>query len=408
MQFPSRPNRRAWTRTALAVLASTALVAGCGGGSDSIPLPTITSVKVMGDSLADVGTFGVKFTVQGTATSAQSIFPELVAASYGISQHCNYFAFTGTNFTLNTAQTGCTNYAIGGGRINGATANNGAGLEGGAADPRNVGVQLQAAAAAGNHTANDLLLIDGGGNDAADVVKLYLAIGAAAAVSPTAQLAAVNAYGNALKTILPATTVDPLLASAQGLADAGGIYMKALATSFAGQIRTLALDKGAQHVVLINMPAITNTPLFQGVLDQIATANGGGAAGTQARTLAAALFDNWVKAFNNELAAQVAGESRILLVDMYTLFNNWVAFPSSFGLTNVTLPACAATGVSEDNAAFWPSCNSTALSQATPLAGTGSEWWRTFLFSDSFHPTPYGHQMAATYIRAALFNKSWQ
>ena len=51
-----------WTMRA-AALTVAALVAACGGG-DKAP---ITSVKVMGDSLADSGTFGLKFTVQGAA-----------------------------------------------------------------------------------------------------------------------------------------------------------------------------------------------------------------------------------------------------------------------------------------------------------------------------------------------------
>ena len=48
-----------------AVLALSMLLAACGGGD-----PPITSVKVMGDSLADSGTFGLKFTVQGSAPTA--------------------------------------------------------------------------------------------------------------------------------------------------------------------------------------------------------------------------------------------------------------------------------------------------------------------------------------------------
>jgi len=53
---------RSWVLLALASL----LIAACGGGgSDGSTRVQITSVKVMGDSLADSGTFGFKFTVQG-------------------------------------------------------------------------------------------------------------------------------------------------------------------------------------------------------------------------------------------------------------------------------------------------------------------------------------------------------
>lgn len=170
--LPQLHARRAWTRRlALTAVAGAALLAGCGGGGDATPLPNITAVKVLGDSLADVGTFGgVKATVQGTSTAPELMFPELIAQSYKIAQHCNFFSFTGTTFAPNTAKTGCTNYAIGGGRVNGATS----GIT--APDPRNIVVQMQAAVAGGNYTANDLVLIDGGGNDAADIVGLYLAV----------------------------------------------------------------------------------------------------------------------------------------------------------------------------------------------------------------------------------------
>ena len=52
-----------WHMHWVAAAAAVALMTACGGGGD----PEFTSVKVAGDSLADSGTFGVKFTVQGGA-----------------------------------------------------------------------------------------------------------------------------------------------------------------------------------------------------------------------------------------------------------------------------------------------------------------------------------------------------
>lgn len=395
------PAKGARAKTAVTAVFAAVLMAGCGGGGgDAIPLPTITSVKVMGDSLADVGVFGgVRATVQGSATAPEYMFPELVARSYRIAQHCNFYTFTGTTFAANTALTGCTNFAIGGGRINGATA----GMT--AADPRNIVVQLQTAVAGGNHTSNDLLLIDGGGNDAADIVGLYLGTAAGGA--------AITAYSNALKTLLPAATVDTTLATGPaGFASIGGTYMTALAGRFVDQIKTHALDRGARYVVLINMPAITNTPRFQAVLAGVAAANGGGTAGAAARGQAEALFKGWITAFNTELAAKVKDNKSVLLVDLYTQFNDQVARPAAYGLTNVTDTACPRTGTGTDGLPTYsfPTCTADALSRATPPAGAtgGGGWWRTYLFSDGFHPTPYGHELAALQIRTALFNASWQ
>jgi outer membrane lipase/esterase len=141
-----------------------AVLAACGGGgSDTAPRTSVTTLRVMGDSLADVGTYGFKFTIQGNDT-----YPERVAQSYGLDKGCNFFSFTGTTFAPNT-KAGCTNYAIGNSVIhpasNGFTA----------ADPRGLAVQLAAATAAGNFAAGDLLLVDGGGNDASALVGAYLA-----------------------------------------------------------------------------------------------------------------------------------------------------------------------------------------------------------------------------------------
>jgi outer membrane lipase/esterase len=400
-------SRRAWARhLSLTAVAAAALLAGCGGGGDAIPLPNITSVKVLGDSLADVGTFGgVKATVQGTAAAPELMFPEIIAASYNIAQHCNFFSFNGTTFVPNTAKTGCTNYAIGGGRVNGATAGQTA------ADPRNIVVQMQAAIAGGNYTANDLVLIDGGGNDAADIVGLYLAVGQAAAGTP-AQLAALNAYSTALKTVLAPATVDANLGSASGLATVGGLYMTALANRFADQIQANVLDKGAKQVVLVNMPGITNTPRFQLVLNSIAAANGGGTAGATARAGAETLFKGWVTAFNTQLNTRFGTNNSVAIIDLQKRFDDQVANPMTYGLTNVTTPACPATGVGSDGLPTYsfPTCTAAALTAQTPPAGAtgGGGWWRTYLFSDGFHPTPYGHALAATQIRTVLFNRSWQ
>ncbi|HEY9023484.1 MAG TPA: SGNH/GDSL hydrolase family protein [Burkholderiaceae bacterium] len=377
---------RSWAPLAL---ASALLLTACGGGgSDTSTRVHITSVKVMGDSLADSGTFGFKFTVQG----AQSfIYPERVATNFGVGTLCPYYVYTGTTFATST---GCTNYAIGGGRVNNYTA---------PTSPVSIVQQLvNAAAINGSYSATDLLIIDGGGNDGADLVGAYLAAASDGGAS----------YAALLQTVLPSATVQAALAQgAAGLASVGGTYMTAVADNFYSAIKTNALDKGAQHVVVLNMPGITNTPRFQMVLDAIAAANGGGTAGATARASAESLFKSWFVAFNSELAAKFNGNSNVVLVDFYTSFNDQIANPAQYSLTNVTTPACPATGVGSDGLPTYTfaTCTDTALSAMTPPAGSDgtANWWKSYAFSDSFHPTPFGHDLLARRILKSLGDAGW-
>ncbi len=378
-----------WPAAALGVL----LVACGGGGGDTTPRQSVSAVKTFGDSLADVGTFGgVRATVQGTDSL---MYPERVAITFGLDKGCNFYAFNGTTFIANPAP-GCRNYAIGGGVINGA----GAGFT--AADPRTVSVQLATAVAAGNHAAGDLLVVDGGGNDAANLVGAYLRAASDGGA----------AYTGVLGTLLTPNQVGTAAAGgAAGLAAVGGTYMQALADAFYNQIKTLALDKGAQRIVLLNMPGITNTPRFQRVLDGVALASGGGATGAAARAQSEALFKGWVNAFNTQLGTKFAGNAAVVVVDFNTAFNDQIAMPAQFGLSNVKDPACPSVGTGSDGLAIYsfPTCTATALSALTAPAGAtgGANWWKTYAFSDGFHPTPYGHQLVAQLISRALANVGW-
>ena len=100
-----------------------------------------------------------------------------------------------------------------------------------------------------------------------------------------------------------------------------------------------------------------------------------------------------------------------MIVDFYTAFNDQIAAPAQFALTNVKTPACPITGVGSDGLPTYTftTCTATALSVATPPAGAtgGANWWKTYAFSDGFHPTPYGHQLVAQLISRALANAGW-
>ena len=397
-------------KLALLATATAAIVAGCGGGSAD---PTsqragITSVKVMGDSLSDSGAFkgipgfGRMFSVQDSASEPNTVWTERIAALLGTPQLCSFFKFTGTTFIPNSV-TGCTNFAVGGGRINNFDPLSGAGNS-----PLSITFQLQTASAAGNYKSSDLLLVDGGGNDAADLVGAYLGAGTDGGVG----------FARMAGTLLPPATLNPLLAGGQtGLAQAGGLYMVALADMFYDSIKRTALDKGAEKVAVLNMPGITNTPRFQMALAGVAAAYGGGTAGATARGQAEALFKSWVEAFNARLATNVAGDKRIVLVDFYTAFNDQIANPAQYGLTNVTTPACPIVRDAQGQPVLsgglptynFQTCTAAALSAMTPPPGAtgGTNWWQTYAFSDGFHPTPLGYQLLSQLVAKSLSTAGW-
>lgn len=369
-------------RLAAGAVIAALLLASCGGGND----PSVTRLVVAGDSLADAGTYGLKFTVQNANAPAAGfpIYPEIVADAYELGDQCNYYVSTNSGFARNS-EPNCSNYAIGGGRILNPAAS------GGADSPLSIPRQLQAAGADFViYGEKDMILLDGGGNDAADLVGAYL--GAASGD------AGATAYRNFLLQQLTATEADGALAQPNGAAVAAGLYMQRLADTFYDAIDTHVLDRGASQVVVLNMPDITLTPRFQAVLAGVRAANG-----AQAAAQLQGAIQQWITAFNTQLATRIGDDDRVTLVDFYGTFTAQVANPADFGLDNATTPACPAVGVDGQGLPTYdfPTCTSAALDQ-NPPAGETAGWWRTWLFSDGFHPTPYGHALLADAILDAV------
>ena len=381
----------------LCALGAALALAGCGGGSSSGSANVslrVNNVKVIGDSIADSGTFGLKFSMQGSATEPMLIWTERIAAAYGAPTLCpRYIANSATTVVPNPSTASCNSYAVGGGRINIPTAPN---------SPFSIPQQLRDLAAEKTYAGGDLLLVDGGGNDAADLTGAFLGI-------PSDRGAAFAAL---VSTLVPPATVSAQLATGTaGAVNLGGLYMTALADRMFDAVKTSALDKGAPRVLILNMPAITNTPRFLDTLDLVARANGGGAEGAAVRTQTDAIIRGWIVAFNKQLAARFAGNANAVVVDFYTFFNDQATNPAKYGLTNVRTPACPVQGVGTDGLATYnaQTCTSTSLSATTPPAGAtgGTNWWRTYAFSDGFHPTMTGYQLLADQVTTSLKAAGW-
>jgi len=357
-------------------LASMAVLTACGGGNsgESQPSKTSTTVRVYGDSLADSGTFGFKATVQ---VAGNYIFPERIAMQFGQTL-CPYYVPSTTAADVYTPKTSCTNYAIAGGVLNKAS------LPNPTTNRKDIIAQLTdgSANAIGG---TDLVIIDGGGNDAANLVGAFLA----------AQQGSTTGLINLLSTMLTPTQMGALNpANPTTLFNAGNQYMTALADKFYDAVKANLLDKGANRVLYANIPDITLTPRFQMVLASI-----GQSQGVATQQALQAVFQGWVAAFNAEFATKAAAEARIAIVDIYSNFQDEVANPSVYALSNVKDPSCPITGQGSDGLPTYdfPSCTAAAAASD----------WQTRLFSDGFHPTPYGHQLASQLISRTLAQKGW-
>jgi phospholipase/lecithinase/hemolysin len=146
-------------------------------------------------------------------------------------------------------------------------------------------------------------------------------------------------------------------------------------------VKTLILAHGATHVVVLNLPDVSQTPFGYSVDAQ-----------TQA------LINTMVTTFNQQLAAGLSGTSGVLLVDAYTQIRAQTADPSQYGVTNNTDPACDLAALSTTLFA-----SSLVCTTSTVIAGDVSH----YQFADTVHPTPYGYQLLAQYVIQQLAMAGW-
>ena len=399
-------NRLKWAAVAI---GTAAFLAGCGGsdGSSTTPKTVATSVKVFGDSLMDSGVFGYKFTIQGNNTDGKAIqvFPEIVAANFGIPTLCSFFSFSpSTGFTTKPA---CTNFSVGGGRVNNLT-NPGTG---GNTSPFSIPYQMGVAAslpagAPGALVATDVVIIDGGGNDLGDLTGAFLGISASASGPAT--------YIGLLGTVLPQATIGQILGAtpgAQQFGTAGGAYATALGAALAKSVKDTVLAKGVAKVVVVTAPDITATPRFLAVLAGVAAQ-----AGTAQRDAVKATVDAWTNAFNAELVKGLAG-TNVQVFDLNAEGKKITANPSQFGFTNIVTPACpkvaggldSVTGQASLTGPTVAACNTTLMSAAAgiPVGETSSTWWQNYAYSDNFHPSAALHRLIAQSINLQLTKAGW-
>ena len=356
MKTNIRYQRWAW---AVAAVAS-AVLAGCGGGSDGDQTPKVrySNLVSFGDSLSDVGTYGVS-TIKAVGGGQYNVngangknWTELLAAQLGVAAPCA--AQTGLKSVIPNIpavtvvnKPGCFGYGQGGSRVTnpvgiGNIASYPAdpsGALGQLTDPVLNQIQRHLAASGGSFKADELVTVQAGGND----VFANLGAISAGAITPQAGVIAVGTAGGEL----------------------------------AAYVKNLIVAKGAKYVVVVNLPNVSKTP-FAYTLD----------APTQG------LIQTMSSTFNAQLASGLAGLD-VVLVDAFAQSNDQATNPAQYGISNGTAPAC---DLAKTIFASSLVCNATTL-----IAGDVSK----YQFADGVHPTPYGYQLFAQLVAKNLAAKGW-
>lgn len=201
---------------------------------------------------------------------------------------------------------------------------------------------------------------------------------------------------------LDMTTIASLLPQTNGAALAAGAYMQKLVDTFYADIKAHALDKGAERIAVLNMPDVSLTPRFSGVLAGVAAQ-----AGLTASAQLQGAIQQWIGAFNQQLKTRTANDKRIVIVDFFDEFTQQVAKPASFGLTNATDAVCQVTGTDSSGMPTYsfPLCTSAALDA---LPGKTANWWNNHMFSDGFHPTPFALTLLAQSVMRSIDQAGWR
>ncbi|WP_137895230.1 SGNH/GDSL hydrolase family protein [Ramlibacter sp. 2FC] len=369
-------------RAKLAALAAALLLASCGGSGPD----RFATLVSFGDSLSDVGSYrtagiaaigGGRYTVNGPGPL---IWVEQLAEQLGLPAPCA--AQTGLNASGAFAafaeavanHPGCTAYGQGGARVSHPIGPWNAALLG-SPDPDTaftgqlgqltlpVASQItnHLAASGGHFSSRALVLVQAGNND---LFMLATAI-------PT-RVAELVGGGTDLAT-----------ASAQAASEAVSA-MAVAGGELAVLVQLQLLGRGAQRVVVANMPNISLTP--SAVVAEASSP------GTQILT------DAMTRAFNLALAQGLKDKAGVLLVDLYQHSSDQAARPAAYGLSDVSTPACSTSSPLNPLQGYSLTCTT-----ASVITGDVSR----YLFADSVHPTPYAHQLFALKVSQAMTQAGW-
>lgn len=365
---------------------------------------------------------------------------ELMAAQFGLSAPCpaqtglEGLASQGFNVPVKY-NAGCTGYAQGGARV---TDPRGPGSVltgsplGQLARPVTAQIQRHLEVSGGKFAGTEVVFVLAGGNDAiqgltdltagasaagaakfgstlvgllaagapnpasaAQAIGLAMATEGAKSTSTSTTIvgAAVTAAVTAGNTAVASPSVyGPMVATATAAGTkAGGDYAAAngpalvaamgkAGAELSNLIKTQIIAKGANYVVVPNLPDLAGSPF---------------AAGADASIQG--LIKLMVQTFNDQLVAGIGSESKATIVDLYSVSHDQVINPGIYGLTNTKDAAC------DTSPAKNPLGSSLVCTKANLAAGDVSH----YMFADGVHPTPYAYWLIARYVAERMAVKGW-
>lgn len=378
-------------RWAVPVLTA-AVLAACGGSDDNTM--RWSGVVNFGDSLSDVGSYrvgtvaalgGGKYTINGATglNWTEHLAQRLSVAAPCAAQTGLLPNIPGLVGAAVTNVPGCYNYAQGSARVSSPLGPHSVALQAAPFYASTLGVtavpvQTQMAnhlsRTGGSFAGTELVTVMAGAND----LFMHLKAVAAASQGGTTAVGAAMAAGwdqsaqTAVATGGASAVSAATAAAVQGMTQAGA----ALATL----VREQVLAKGAQYVLVANVPDVATTPL---------------ALSYDAATRQ--LITTMAMAFNAQLQAGLTG-TPVVQADLFAQSRAQVADPVRFGLTNITAPACST------NPALNP-LNGTALvctAYSTVAANTDG-----YLYADDVHLSPRGYRLMSDYIIERLEVAGW-
>ena len=323
---------------------------------DSKDRVAVKAITVFGDSFNDVGTYKVATgdpTNPGKATiNPGNIWVENLATHYGLSLKPNRSltmdkdASSGATTQVGTAVVlGGNGYAESGARIAMLPSQSGVGNNQLVAP-----VKQQIAnyiSTNGKFSDNELVIVDGGTNDT------YAQFSALCFGTDD------NGIGSGNTTLLIADKQITAAANAQ-----------------VDNVKNLV--KNHASLVLVGGAANwSNNPFATQYLDAAYQA-------TDCSTpVSAQQITDWTLRFNQILKDGVSNLPGVTYMDMWKPVNDAIADPAKYGLVNVNESACVNT---------LPTSSGVFCTQDTLAAPDAAQTW---LWSDSFHPTPRGHQIVS-------------